>query len=69
MWTKISTLNVKRCRSGKCEKNSTLNGSFVDKVPHCAFFLRINKSQFSLIFSGSGPSRRVGRASQVGGGG
>ena len=29
-------------------------GSFVDKVPHCAFFLRINKSQFSLIFSGSG---------------
>ena len=29
-------------------------GSFVDNVPHCAFFLRIKKSQFSLIFSGSG---------------
>ena len=31
-----------------------VSGSFVDKVPHCVFFLRINKSQFSLIFSGSG---------------
>ena len=30
------------------------SGSFVDKVPHCAFFFQINKSQFSLIFSGSG---------------